>query len=210
MKIIQPMYDLNSSLSYQSSCSNRSSSRLLRRAAILGTTLCLTLSAVQGEQNAKAGSDPWSGLKVHNAPVINYDGQSYYPIFVERKPGKIRWEFVRDNDSPNNPSRLITLSVSKNTNISSLERALLHTDTSLASSRQVHQRNATHLHQSWWSGSDAKKSFHIVDWQSNGTAVCICEVMSRENVGPITQDWRQNFEKVLQQARPFLQESEKL
>lgn len=204
------MTDLNSNFPHQLSYCNRSPSRLLRQAAILGTTLCLTFSAVLGEQNAKAGSDPWSGLKVHNAPVINYDGQSYYPIFVERKPGKIRWEFVRDNDSPNNPSRLITLSVSKNTTISSLERALLHTDTSVANSRQVHQRNASHLHQSWWSGSDAKKSFHIVDWQTKGTAVCTCEVMSRENVGPINQDWRQNFEKVLQQARPFLQESENL
>jgi hypothetical protein len=178
----------------------------LKKAVLVTAVVAGWISVARLGQAETEKRNPWLGLQSHGAPTLAFGGQAYFPLFHSSIPGKQRWDFVRDGDSPEAPTRKIELHMEAKQNLRAFEKAALANRKPVE--HQVHYRSAQRQTHSWIEIHPKGRVLHFVDWQlvSDGIQVCeisLCDQIEQERSQ--SNLWRRELETIVKNTRALLQ-----
>jgi hypothetical protein len=149
--------------------------------------------------------NPWVGLQSHGAPTLAFGGQAYFPIYHNATPGKQRWDFLRDGDSVESPTRRIEIHMEPKQKLRSYEKFMVQKRKPVE--HQVHYRSAHRQTHSWIEVTPKGRVLHFVDWQLVSEGIQVSEIIINEQVDSERNQsnlWRRELETIVKHTGELL------
>ena len=165
--------------------------------------------------SASASASPNEAPAAHPAPVWRFDGEDYYLVDRDVRPGERSLAFLKDGDSPDRCNRRLWLRKVAGRDLRAYE--LAYTKQWDQTQRDVTYRSSTRLVHSGWVQKGPLLYWRQMHWEVRGGAI-VCsefELLSRPptpDLKAMTQlvtrqqpSWREQVTSMMKQASTLLQ-----